>query len=421
MGRQLLAQEPVFRRSVDEVSELFGRFAGWSLLDELKADERASRMQETRVGQPAIFALQVGLAALWRSWGVEPAAVFGHSAGEMAATYIAGVLSLEERRPYVSTAAVCNTEPPGRAPCGRGQSRDEATSGSRATARLSIAAINGPNRSRSPATRRFSRRSTRRSMRPACSSRLCASTCLITAQRWSRCKPSCWRACAISDRRPGVDPFFSTVTGSALAGSRVDANYWYRNVRQPVLFHDTIAELVEAGTPVLSSSSVRTRFATRHRAMLSARRRPAGAMLCSLRRNECERAALLGSLGRLYTLGADIDWQKLYPTHASVVKLPSYPFQAEVHWRESDITRQIRLGKSVHPLLGNRLEVAKPSWSAVLDTAGLTLPNRSPHRRLDHIPRRRLCGDGAGCGSRDFRVRPVRGGKHRIPEIPGSG
>ncbi|HEX2494736.1 MAG TPA: type I polyketide synthase, partial [Steroidobacter sp.] len=96
MGRELLAQEPVFRRAIEEVSELFDRLAGWSLLHELTADERTSRIQQTHIGQPAIFALQVALAALWRSWGVEPAAVLGHSAGEMAASYISGALSLED-------------------------------------------------------------------------------------------------------------------------------------------------------------------------------------------------------------------------------------------------------------------------------------------------------------------------------------
>ena len=61
MGRELLAQEPVFRRAVEEVSDLFGRLAGWSLLDKLTADEQSSQIQETHIGQPAIFALQVAL------------------------------------------------------------------------------------------------------------------------------------------------------------------------------------------------------------------------------------------------------------------------------------------------------------------------------------------------------------------------
>ena len=96
MGRELLAEEPVFRRAVDEVCELFAAHSGWSLMEKLTADEAHSQLRETRYGQPAIFALQVGLAALWRSWGVEPAAVLGHSAGEMAATYVSGALSLED-------------------------------------------------------------------------------------------------------------------------------------------------------------------------------------------------------------------------------------------------------------------------------------------------------------------------------------
>ena len=76
-GRELLAQEPVYRRAIEEVSDLFGRLAGWSLLDKLMAEEQARRSSRPDVGQPAIFALQVALAALWRSWGVEPAAVLG--------------------------------------------------------------------------------------------------------------------------------------------------------------------------------------------------------------------------------------------------------------------------------------------------------------------------------------------------------
>ena len=85
-----------------------------------------------------------------------------------------------------------------------------------------------------------------------------------------------------------------------------------------------------------------------------------------------ERAALLGSLGRLYTLGAEIDWQRLYPANATAIRLPSYPFQADSHWRESETTRRMRIGRSVHPLLGNRLDLPKPSWRVALDMASLS-------------------------------------------------
>jgi len=96
MGRQLLEREPVFREAVKKCDELFSRHADGSLWQELMADESQSRIHETHITQPALFALQVGLADLWRSWGIVPAAVIGHSIGEAAAAYTAGVYSLED-------------------------------------------------------------------------------------------------------------------------------------------------------------------------------------------------------------------------------------------------------------------------------------------------------------------------------------
>ena len=96
MGRELLEHEPVFRHTIEVCDALLQQHADWSLLAELTADEANSRLQETAIAQPAIFALQVALAALWKSWGVEPAAVVGHSVGEIAAAHIAGALRLED-------------------------------------------------------------------------------------------------------------------------------------------------------------------------------------------------------------------------------------------------------------------------------------------------------------------------------------
>ena len=85
MGRQLLEQEPVFRDMIERCDEIVRGLGPWSLLEELTADEDRSRMAVTAISQPAIFALQVALAALWRSWGVQPEALMGHSVGEVAA------------------------------------------------------------------------------------------------------------------------------------------------------------------------------------------------------------------------------------------------------------------------------------------------------------------------------------------------
>ena len=300
MGRELLAQEPVFRRALEEVSDLFGGLAGWSLLDKLTADEQASRIQETRIGQPAIFALQVALAALWRSWGVEPAAVLGHSAGEMAASYISGALSLEDavRVTFHRSRLQHRTAGQG-AMLAVGMSREEATQMGRTPPACHLDRGHqrpefGHALRRRGGARRDRQGAQRRRM---CSAAPCGWTCPITAPRWSSSKRSCLDCLRDIRPRPASTPFFSTVTGTALAGSELDAQYWYRNVRQPVLFHDTIARLVDAGHRVFLEIGAHPIL--RHDiAQCLNEKSSAGTTLCSLRRDDRERAALLGSLGR---------------------------------------------------------------------------------------------------------------------------
>ena len=380
MGRELLAQEPVFRRAVEEVSELFGHLAGWSLLDELMAEQRASRVQETQIGQPAIFALQVGLAALWRSWSIEPAAVLGHSAGEMAATYIAGAISLEDAVTVTFHRSRLQHRTTGQGEMlAAGISREEAMTWiARYPRAISIAAINGANSVTLSGDQAVLAEIDKALSHADVFSRPLRVDVPYHSHKMESLEAELLECLREIRPRSTSVPFFSTVTGTELAGTEIDAGYWYRNVRQPVLFYDTISRLIEAGHRVfleLGAHAILRRDIAQclsEKASGGMAGASGGATLGSLRRDDRERAALLGSLGRLYALGAEIDWRKLHPGAAAAVNLPAYPFQPEVHWRESDSTRRIRLGESVHPLLGSRLEVPKPSWSATLDTASLT-------------------------------------------------
>ena len=96
MGGDLLDHEPVFRAALEQVDRVVADLAGWSILDELRKDEAASRIGEPEMAQPVQFAFHLALAALWRSWGVEPVAVIGHSLGEVTAAHIAGALDLAD-------------------------------------------------------------------------------------------------------------------------------------------------------------------------------------------------------------------------------------------------------------------------------------------------------------------------------------
>src|SRR5262249_30009836 len=105
MGRELYLSEPVFRDAIDAIDDCLERQAGWSLRAEWRTDQQCSRMGEVLIAQIANFSLQVGLTALWRSWGVTPGAIVGHSAGEIAAAYAAGALSLEQAVAVIHTRA----------------------------------------------------------------------------------------------------------------------------------------------------------------------------------------------------------------------------------------------------------------------------------------------------------------------------
>jgi acyl transferase domain-containing protein len=96
MGRELMQQETAFRAALERCERTLSTFVDWPLFEELTADAAHSRLDRIDVAQPTLFAIQVAVAELWQSWGIEPAAVVGHSMGEAAAAYVAGALSLED-------------------------------------------------------------------------------------------------------------------------------------------------------------------------------------------------------------------------------------------------------------------------------------------------------------------------------------
>src|SRR5262249_20220838 len=96
MGRELLSSIPVFRKEIARCADEMKRHVGWYLLEARQRDEAGSRLPETLIAQPALFALQVALAGVWRWWGIVPDALVGHSVGEIAAAYLSGALSFED-------------------------------------------------------------------------------------------------------------------------------------------------------------------------------------------------------------------------------------------------------------------------------------------------------------------------------------
>jgi acyl transferase domain-containing protein len=327
------------------------------------ANEDRSKIDETRIAQPAIFSMQVALAALWRSWGLEPTAVVGHSVGEIAAAHIAGALTLEDAVQVVFHRSRLQQRMAGKGgmlAVGLGKG-DAAHLLAGKELFVSVAAANSL-----------------RSITLTGDANALKEIETILNEQGVFCRflqvdvpyhspmmeplrqelVDCLRSL---NPQPAATPLFSTVTGATVAGCDLDAEYWWRNILNPVQFHAAMMEMIRHGYgpfleigahPILSRSISECLAETKEER----------SVLSSLRRKESERATMLGSVGRLYTLGEEIDWRKLQPDPGVPVKLLSYPWQREKYWHESERSRRDRLGQKAHPLLGVRLESAHASW-----------------------------------------------------------
>ncbi|MBN1814014.1 MAG: SDR family NAD(P)-dependent oxidoreductase [Anaerolineae bacterium] len=367
MGRELLEQEAVFRGVLEQCDHLIQQQANWSLLTQIAADETHSRSDEIDVIQPALFAIQVGLAALWRSWGVEPDAVVGHSMGEVAAAYVAGALDLED-----AVRVICLRSQLLKRISGRGAMALVGLSIGQVQKtlagyedRVAVAVSNSPT-------------STVLSGDPLALEAIvdqlqsrdvfCRWVKVDVAAHGPQTKPlseELMRLLEGLQPRAAATPVYSTVVESIEDSLQFNAGYWGQNLRQPVLFSAAVQQALQDGYDTFLEISP-------HPILLSAIQQGIhhsgqdGTVLPSLRRQEEERAVMLGTLGALYALGYPLDWSRLYPSGGRCVSLPSYPWQRERFWLEEDEASDGRGWKqpgmrheirtSGHPLLGQHFQ-----------------------------------------------------------------
>ncbi|WP_437970635.1 alpha/beta fold hydrolase [Sorangium sp. So ce260] len=371
MGRGLLAEERVFRAAMEECDDLVRRHAGFSLLCELRAPEETSRLAETEVAQPAIFAVQVALARLLGSWGVSPGAVVGHSVGEVAAAHVAGALSLEDAARLVVLRGRVMQQATGRGKMASvAMSADEATRSLEGhEGRLSIAALNDPGSvvlaGDGDALAEVVQRLTLRQVH----CRMLRVNYAFHSPEMAAFQGELAGALSwLAPRRLAL-AMYSTVTQERVAGDALDAAYWAKSIREPVRFAGAIAtaiadghrDFLEVGPhPVLTGNL--------EQCLLD--RGEEGSALPTLRRGHDERRCLLQSLGVLYAHGHAIDWKRLYPS-GRCVPLPVYPWQRQRYWIEPSEAAP----RPAPTLAEPRPEVTAPAFLEQLNGA------RAPERR----------------------------------------
>jgi acyl transferase domain-containing protein len=329
MGRELLACSPAFAAELTACDIAIRREAGWSLLDKLLGDGLDGEGPD--VIQPTLWAIEVSLAALWRSWGVRPDWVIGHSMGEVAAAYVAGALSMEH-----AVAIICRRSLLVDSLRGRGgmalvslPEADVEQEIGRYRGRVAVAAVNGPTSTVLSGDRealqeigdRLSRRGVFfRSIGVDYASHCSAVDSVLDELRSQ-----------LSEVRPraGHTPLFSTVRSEPVDGSELDAGYWASNLREKVRFTEAVGRVDEGATLFLEISP--------HPVLCGAVRDKLGAAgpdraLYSLRKNEPERDCLLATAGRLYAAGCELRWPELNGPCTRFVRLPDYPWRRDRFW-----------------------------------------------------------------------------------------
>jgi polyketide synthase 2 len=376
MAVGLLAQCEGFRRELKRVDHAFARVAGLRVIPELTKDASQSELDKTRLMQPAIFAIQVALANLWRGLGVTPAAVIGHSFGEVSAAHVAGAIPLEDACRIVALRGALQQERHGMgamAAVGLPSATVLQLLASTNPAEVGLAAINAPELVTVSGTPEGVDRflDETETAYPGCFQRRLPLAYAFHSAQMDGVRESLVegiRGVAFSE--PEV-PWFSTVTGDLLEPSRLDPGYWGRNIREPVLFGPALAAAIDQGHRLYLEIGARPVLCGLVRACLS-ERRVVGECIASLDKDADDLEGLKRSLGRLYVAGANLDWRRLAPTGSAPVRLPFTPMEPKPHWIDAyDATRGLLQGPD-QAFLGQRQDTPVPTWRSLVS--------------LDHFP-----------------------------------
>jgi thioesterase domain-containing protein/malonyl CoA-acyl carrier protein transacylase len=321
-GRQLLAQEPIFCAALEQCDALFQSHTGWSLLAALRADKALARMHESEVAHATNFALQVALAALWRHWGIEPDVIVGHSAGEPAAAYVAGVLSLEDavRVVYHQSRLLQRITGQGKMAAIGLPVQEVEPLLAKYAGLLSLAAINSPASvtvgGDADALAILMRTLEQRSV--YC--RLLRVEVPYHSPTIEPLREELIRSLqGLNVGRPlgaAATPIYSSVTGQCCGLMDFGADYWWRNIRQPVYFAAAMQRIIQDGNRLFLELSPQPALAQLILQCLHAQQQ-AGEVLASLGHQQDEAAHMRQSLARLFIRGFSVAWSNAQPDQGS--------------------------------------------------------------------------------------------------------
>jgi myxalamid-type polyketide synthase MxaB len=358
MGRALWESEPVFREAMNRCDEGLRGELEQSLLDVLfeRGDTRGL-LDETAYTQPALFSLEYSLAQLWRSWGVEPCILLGHSVGEYVAACIADVFDLPQALRMIAARARLMQQLPRNgsmavvfAPAERVRPRLSASA-------ISIAAVNGPENTVISGDSKAVEVIAAQFAAEGIAAQLLTVSHAFHSPLMEPMLDEFERIAAQGEFRAPAIPIASNLTGRLLTGDAPDARYWRDHARNPVLFEQGIRALADQDVRVLVEVGPTASLIGMGKRCWN----DANILwLPSLRKGQDDWSVLLQSVAELYLTGGKIDWAAFERTHGRrTAELPTYPFDHDRYWFEpNQAQRRFTTGghgPALHPLLGHRI------------------------------------------------------------------
>jgi acyl transferase domain-containing protein/NADPH:quinone reductase-like Zn-dependent oxidoreductase/acyl carrier protein len=339
MALELLDASPVFAEQMRACEEALGEHVDWSLQDVLRGAAGAPELDRLDVVQPVLFAVMVSLAALWRACGVHPAAVVGHSQGEIAAAHVAGALSLKNAARIVTARSEAL-----KSLSGQGVMASIALSESDAGSRIErwegrvwVAAVNGPSSVVVSGDRDALGELLEECV--AADVRVREIPAAVAAGHSPQVETLREDLIAsLTEVEPcaGEIRFYSTVMGGPLDHKHLDAGYWYRNLREPVRFEATVRALLGDGHRAfleVSSHPLLTAGVQETVDAAIGEEQQEALVASTLRQGEGGPDRFVRSLATLWVNGISVDWESvLGAAPTSRVPLPTYAFQRERHW-----------------------------------------------------------------------------------------
>lgn len=360
MGRSLMATQPVFRKEIERLDKLFFPLANWSIIDEIQAEEDTSRIGETEFAQPLIFSIQIGLTALWASWGIKPYMVTGHSVGEVAAAVVSGAITIEDGVKIIYQRGKLMQQATGMGKMAAiGISEAEALRVIEPyNGQVSVAAINSPTSvTLSGDGKALEEIQASANQRKVFNRSLPVNYAFHSYYMDSFVGDFQSLVNDITVRSPEIR-LYSTVTGELYRSGDYEPKYWGQNIRKPVRFADVIEKMKNDGAniyieigphPVLVRSIEECVGADKSEGILTT---------YSLRRNQEETESLLNNLRLLFERGVDLQWEAFFPEGGDIVHLPGYSWQRERYWPSQRLTGfQSSSKQNVMELFGTRVDL----------------------------------------------------------------